>query len=525
MAFGLTPFNLERTLNNYTRTSNFNASANKAVDLFEKNLVATGSKFGNTAGQSIGGFESLTSSLDDIVQTFDESIPIQSFGNLDIVTLSADVPGLPSFKQKLVDSDSTDLIAITGDIKNIDPGFLNVRITSGFPEAIAEVLLDLGASSNVIRNVVSDLQNVESGLLEKIETPIDELMDQVLGPILNVSNNIENLKNQVFDEFSTLTNNILNTNNAGFGSVVENAVEHVTGNAKTVVKELVAKYNDVPLSSKDVSEVVKLVAEGNFKSAAEIVKSQTPGATESEIITTLKTIDSRLTSNLNPVNTGGVNIPVNKIDDYGKNYKGPNTKVSNVASKDNTGHQFSFIGSREELEVEFKSIEREITELIVHWTETHTNQDIGSEEIQQTSGDIPYHYIIRRNGDIQRGKPIESLGGLLANGHEKYAIQIAFVGGINCPSGVKNIEQFFSLLSLTRIQMSSFEDICAVAYSAMPGIQIMGHNDVDRTQFDPGFDVVNFTENAFNKTIVYKDPSSVKPKNRIEIIREQVPYL
>ena len=56
---------------------------------------------------------------------------------------------------------------------------------------------------------------------------------------------------------------------------------------------------------------------------------------------------------------------------------------------------------------------REINDLIVHCSATYGSQDIGAVEIRRVHvdengwRDIGYHYVIRRNGDIEEGRPVE----------------------------------------------------------------------------------------------------------------------
>ena len=187
---------------------------------------------------------------------------------------------------------------------------------------------------------------------------------------------------------------------------------------------------------------------------------------------------------------------------------------------------FSYVSSAEELEVDLKSINREITEVIVHWTEHFNNQDVGSEEIQsvlsRNGAAIPYHYLIRKDGSIQRGRPTSYQGGSLNNNHHRYSIQIAFVGGINAPTGTSDYKRFLSANAFTPKQVTSFQQFCAIAYSAWPGVQIMGHNDIDRTQVDPGFDVINEMEHLFGKKNVYENPSEQQPYTRKQLIKVKI---
>ena len=68
---------------------------------------------------------------------------------------------------------------------------------------------------------------------------------------------------------------------------------------------------------------------------------------------------------------------------------------------------YTYIDSKEELGTEFRLINRPITGMVVHASDTYTNQNIGAEEIHvdhTSSGEdgIQYHLIIRRDGRLQR---------------------------------------------------------------------------------------------------------------------------
>lgn len=176
-------------------------------------------------------------------------------------------------------------------------------------------------------------------------------------------------------------------------------------------------------------------------------------------------------------------------------------------------NDFSYISSVEELQGEFSLLKREVNKVIVHWTETHTNRNIGSEEIDKWQEGIDYNLVIRRDGSIQRGLPL-SKNGNHAPGSDENSIGVCFVGGINAPTGTPNSENFISALSLTRSQLNSFEHICRCFYYYYPGGQILGHNDVDDTQEDPGFDVKEYVAARFGKSEdLDKTPPSKKVNN------------
>ena len=193
------------------------------------------------------------------------------------------------------------------------------------------------------------------------------------------------------------------------------------------------------------------------------------------------------------------------------------------------GKTFTYVSTVEELEAEFKSINRDITEVIVHWTDTYTNKNIGSEEIDQIHVDlgldgIGYHYVIRRDGSLQRGRPVGQLGiHANANDHDQYSIGLVFVGGLNCASGTEDPESFRSASSLTRSQMTTFEEFCRAFYLRYPGGQVLGHNDIDELEEDPGFDVIDYVKDLFNKESLFTNPSNQKPYSSKELITIEIP--
>jgi len=187
---------------------------------------------------------------------------------------------------------------------------------------------------------------------------------------------------------------------------------------------------------------------------------------------------------------------------------------------------FPYISSLEELQAELRNVDREVTEVVVHWTETHTDKNIGSEEINKYHVDlglngIGYHYVIRRDGSLQRGRPVNIQGQHAPiNNHDQRSIGLVFVGGINVPSGTPNPENFLSAQSLTRSQINTFDHFCRAFYAVFPGGQIVGHSEIDADEVDPGFEVINYVENVFEKTSKFTDPLSESPLTIDEILSQ-----
>lgn len=79
---------------------------------------------------------------------------------------------------------------------------------------------------------------------------------------------------------------------------------------------------------------------------------------------------------------------------------------------------------------------RAIKEIIIHCSATKPLVDVGVREIRQWHikergwADIGYHYVIRRNGFIERGRA-EWRQGAHCTGHNKHSIGVCYVGGLD----------------------------------------------------------------------------------------------
>ena len=172
---------------------------------------------------------------------------------------------------------------------------------------------------------------------------------------------------------------------------------------------------------------------------------------------------------------------------------------------------FTYVDSKEELGAEFRKIKRVVTSLIVHASDTYTNQNIGSEELHIEHNDkdldgLQYHFVIRRDGKLQRGRPLDKTGqSSKVRGHDILSIDVCLVGGLNCSTGCENPDQYRSSQSYTREQMSTLESVCEAFYRRYHGGQVFGHNEIEPLVTDPHFDVSQYVETMFRKKSVYED--------------------
>lgn len=193
-----------------------------------------------------------------------------------------------------------------------------------------------------------------------------------------------------------------------------------------------------------------------------------------------------------------------------------------VGSTRNAEPSYQPVHTQEELEYDLRSASREITEMVVHWTETSYDQAISPSTFASLAGKTSYHYYINRDGTVSRGLSLDGVGGALANGHERYSIQVAFVGGVASPQTVTE-NQIQSADSLTPEQMKAFQTLVGKAFLAWPGLQVLGHSDIDRTQRDPGFDVPGLVEKTFGKKNVFEDTYNQGPFTRVDLVNMKMP--
>ena len=90
--------------------------------------------------------------------------------------------------------------------------------------------------------------------------------------------------------------------------------------------------------------------------------------------------------------------------------------------------------------------------------------------------DIGYHHVIRTNGTIEAGRPIEQAGAH-TRGHNHDSIGICIAGGLD---GTTN--------GYTQAQLQSLEILCR-GYADKYDATIHGHNDVTNSKTCPNFDV------------------------------------
>lgn len=131
--------------------------------------------------------------------------------------------------------------------------------------------------------------------------------------------------------------------------------------------------------------------------------------------------------------------------------------------------------------------------IVIHCSDTYARMDIGTEEIREWHvnenkwKDIGYHYVIRRKGKIEEGRPLE-IAGSHAYGYNKNSIGICLVGGKPEEENEALDEHLF-----TEQQFESLKTLLKKLLNGTFGVsgncKIVGHRELNSSKTCPNFDV------------------------------------
>lgn len=128
-----------------------------------------------------------------------------------------------------------------------------------------------------------------------------------------------------------------------------------------------------------------------------------------------------------------------------------------------------------------------IRRIVLHYSATYADQDFGVADIRRMHlargfKDVGYHYIIRRDGHIEKGRP-ETVVGAHVKGHNTGSIGICCIGGLERATGPD-----IGVDNRTEAQKRATVLLIRDLLTRYPGAEILGHRDLAATQC-PGFDV------------------------------------
>jgi N-acetyl-anhydromuramyl-L-alanine amidase AmpD len=399
---------------------------------------------------------------------------------------------------------------------------LNARnITTKVKQAITGI-------SSLLNNIRSAAESAQNQIEQLRNSPLDALPGtNKLGiDVLFVSDEGYSAQGDVTRRFSIgvlgnelsgigkLAKNPLNTDANSFykesrtGANLNRTVTAVTTDAvMSTVQPVITRDDDFGFSKSDVVSKSRNLAERVYDgvsdgaSAVPFLNNATDEINKTTSFVQEKIKSKRVSSDSILEN---VTDTTDLVDNVGIDSKSDAFGISSIEVVEMKNiKQRTILKTYEEMESVLRSANREITEVVVHHTDTYEDQDIDYDDVYKwhtarNFKDVGYHFLILRNGDLQVARPISQTGAHCLKGHNRYSIGLAFVGGI-VGSGKKRGSQRNSS-TFRPEQWETFKAFMRAFYSVHPGGQAWGHADIDpERRSDPNFDVQRYVKKSFGK--------------------------
>lgn len=144
-----------------------------------------------------------------------------------------------------------------------------------------------------------------------------------------------------------------------------------------------------------------------------------------------------------------------------------------------------------------------ITHIVLHYSATYEDQNLTAKDIdkmhkQRGWKGIGYHYVIRRDGVVEKGRPDNMVGAHVA-GQNSGKIGICAIGGVDRATGPdkgvdnRTPDQIASQISLIKTLLAKYTKA-----------KVVGHRDLAPTQC-PGFDVIPWWESVLEQPKLSKE--------------------
>lgn len=124
--------------------------------------------------------------------------------------------------------------------------------------------------------------------------------------------------------------------------------------------------------------------------------------------------------------------------------------------------------------------------IAIHCSASKASMDIGAKEINQWHRQrgfvgIGYHFVIRRNGSVETGRPVDTVGAHV-EGYNSRSVGICLVGGLDEHGKSEN--------NFTPAQFDALRELVRSLRSKYPQAVVQGHRDFPHVAKDcPCFDV------------------------------------
>lgn len=470
---------------------NIGAATGKAGENAANAISAKATELGNNISNSVSDLGSGISGLGDIKS-------IQELGN-QFDTIGAALDGF------------------TGSILQVS------EIISSPADVFVDTLAQETGVLDAFREVEAGVNDIEGGINSTLNA-IGDTIDDVIGladPIVETIAKAERLGANISKNAGILQNTVEIWN-----SNLGKEITQITGGAvlsKSQVGSVMDQINSG--KPKDVATAVQTIVSNNqniHPDIAPLVTEVTSFGNTKELqdninnLAILRGVDPAIIADFNEIfvktednvaifdTTIQGNLFLSQNDFFLKN---KNLKQYGSQYNNETGDgvpNFNTCDSYEELAQEVMVTKRAIDYVVVHSTNSYNNQfltarDIHGRMLERGYSGMQYHYVIRRDGTLERGIPANVVTEVTPTDYANYSIDVVMVGGINAASGIENPDEYKGIESYTRAQFDTLESFLTNWYRRFPGLRVIGHNDVDDGSDDPSFDVKQYVSDRFDR--------------------------
>ena len=478
--------------------------------------------------QVTNGLKTLAADLDDIVDEVGDTVEQISDGTAIVQLTNAVGEVTADLTKEMAAATKTTIESITGTTDLSAKSFSKVVISAGTPNAVAAAVdkavpntptdkLKTIARSQVNFNKVALLNDaVKFSFLKNASpasliTSFQNLINDSIADSIQVSrgqkplgNALTALKLATFAAIGRSKAGIVGLFAFGFLGLLQNAIEKSSAPARTKLETLPDKDGvKLTIPKEDLKKVVELKNAGKIKAAAEVVKKYTD-APQEDIENAIKSIDNRVSKNTKD-QVPEVETEVNDFSKISFLFK-ENEQVPNEYFKHVTINVFEDDG--QELQNELSSLKREVTEILILGNDVALN---GNAEEYMTAifdafkQNTSHHYIITRDGTLQRMRPIEVQSDYdLLEEHKTRSITIMM------------ITDSIDSTTYTPKTLDTLKEFWRITTLVYPGMQVFGFEELG---IGSRFNVFGpwFTPSELLKTTNLFDPRDRGPFSRDEI--------
>lgn len=142
--------------------------------------------------------------------------------------------------------------------------------------------------------------------------------------------------------------------------------------------------------------------------------------------------------------------------------------------------------------------------IVVHCADTTADMDIGAKEIdrwhrERTFIKIGYHFVIRRDGSVEKGRALDEVGAHVQGYNEK-SLGICMVGGAKKGEAGKLLPDN----NFTQAQWTSLIALLLWLKVQYPKAEIVGHNDLTTKKYCPSFVVGAWLQTLYTRLFTTK---------------------